>query len=115
MASDIFIRSCSCLLATLASSFTLAFSPVHAQSVKPQLDRPSSTEPNSIPGDRQLIRREQAPLPLDRVYQTPIEQFEPPFKDVSRDHWAYEAVTRLFYSGVVKGEATPATKSNQSN
>jgi hypothetical protein len=64
------------------------------------------SEPNSIPPtDQELIRREQAPLPLDRVYQTPIEQFEPPFTDVPREHWAYEAVTRLFYSGVVKGEA----------
>ena len=67
-------------------------------------------------GDRNSssIRREQAPLPLNRVYQTPIEQFEPAFTDVPRNHWAYEAVTRLFYSGVVKGEPTPDS-STQSN
>ncbi len=55
----------------------------------------------AVPGAS--IRRDQAPLPLGTVYQTPIEQFEPAFSDVPTDHWAYEAVTRLFYSGIVSG------------
>ncbi|HEY9858941.1 MAG TPA: hypothetical protein V6D16_05510 [Candidatus Obscuribacterales bacterium] len=59
------------------------------------------------------IRRQDAPLPIPQVYETPIEQFEPPFSDVPRDHWAYEAVTRLFYIGGVKGEPTTPTNSTQ--
>lgn len=114
MASRLFIRTCSVCLMTAVSSL-IAVSSVNAQSVEPQPQpqQPSSPTPNSIPQNQQLIRREQAPLPLDRVYQTPIEQFEPAFTDVPRDHWAYEAVTRLFYSGVVKGEAKPANQSTQ--
>jgi len=105
MASQMIVRTCSFWLMTVASSLALAVSPVCAQSVESQ-PQPPVSEPNSIPPTNQeLIRREQAPLPLDRVYQTPVERFEPPFTDVPRQHWAYEAVTRLFYSGVVKGEA----------
>ena len=59
------------------------------------------------------IRRQDAPLPIPQVYETPIEQFEPPFSDVPREHWAYEAVTRLFYIGGVKGEPTTPTNSTQ--
>ncbi len=106
MASQMIVRICSFWLIAVASSLALAVSSVCAQSVESQPQPSSVSEPNSIPPtDQELIRREQAPLPLDRVYQTPIEQFEPPFTDVPREHWAYEAVTRLFYSGVVKGEA----------
>lgn len=101
MASQTFVRTASFWLMIVASS--IAVNPVSAQPVDPQPQLPAS-EPNSTRGERELIRREQAPLPLDRVYQTPIEQFEPPFTDVPKDHWAYEAVTRLFYSGVVKGD-----------
>ncbi|MBD2103525.1 S-layer homology domain-containing protein [Leptolyngbya sp. FACHB-261] len=54
------------------------------------------------------IRRSQAPLPLATVYQTPISQFEPPFTDVPTGHWAYEAVTRLFYSGILRGQSGPS-------
>jgi hypothetical protein len=115
MLSRLFVRTCSFWLAAVASSLSLAVSPVHAQAVESQLDQPPSSEPNSIPQNQQIIRRDQAPLPLNRVYQTPIEQFEPAFTDVPSDHWAYEAVTRLFYSGVVKGEPTPANPSTQSN
>ncbi len=109
-----FIRTCSFYLMAVVSSL-IAVSEVNAQSVEPQPQpqQQSSPTPNSIPPHQQLIRREQAPLPLDRVYQTPIEQFEPAFTDVPRDHWAYEAVTRLFYIGVVKGEAPPANQSTQ--
>lgn len=113
MASHLFVRTCSFYLMAVVSSL-IAVSSVNAQSVEPQPQpqQPSPT-PNSIPQNQQLIRREQAPLPLDRIYQTPIEQFEPAFTDVPRDHWAYEAVTRLFYTGVVKGEAKPANQSTQ--
>lgn len=110
-----FVRTCSFWLVVVASSLTLAVNPIHAQVVEPQPEQPSSSEPNSVPQNQQIIRRQQAPLPLDQVYQTPIEQFEPAFPDVPRDHWAYEAVTRLFYSGVVKGEPTPANPSTQFN
>jgi len=102
MVSQFLVRSCSFCLLAVASSLTLAFSPVHAQTVEP-LEQPSAPEPNSVPDTQQLIRREQAPLPLDQVYQTPIEQFEPPFADVPRNHWAYEAVTRVFYGGIIRG------------
>jgi hypothetical protein len=102
MVPQLLVRSCSFCLVAVASSLTLAINPVHAQTVEP-LEQPSSPEPNSVPDTQQLIRREQAPLPLDRVYQTPIEQFEPPFADVPRNHWAYEAVTRVFYGGIVRG------------
>lgn len=110
MTDRFFVRTCSICLFAIAS-MTLAVSSVGAQSVEPP--QPPTSEPNSI-HQGQLLRREQAPLPLNRVYQTPIEQFEPPFKDVPRNHWAYEAVTRLFYIGVVKGEAQSpnSTKSN---
>ena len=101
MASQTFVRTCCFWLIVVASS--IAVNPVRAQPVETQPQLPAS-EPNPTGGDGELIRREQAPLPLDRVYQTPVEQFEPPFTDVPKDHWAYEAVTRLFYSGVVKGD-----------
>jgi hypothetical protein len=101
MTSQTFVRTCSIWLMAVAS--LIGVDPVRAQSAKTQ-PQPSASEPNLTGGDRELIRREQAPLPLNRVYQTPIEQFEPPFTDVPKDHWAYEAVTRLFYSGVVKGD-----------
>lgn len=109
MASRLFVRTCSFYLITVISSL-IAVGSANAQSVEPQPPQPSPT-PNSIP--QQQLRREQAPLPLDRVYQTPLQQFEPAFTDVPKDHWAYEAVTRLFYIGVVKGEAKPANQSTQ--
>ncbi len=110
MASRLFVRTCSFYLMTVVSSL-IAVGTVNAQPVEPQPQQPSSPTPNSIPQNQQLIRREQAPLPLDRVYQTPLPQFEPAFTDIPKDHWAYEAVTRLFYSGVVKGETKPANQS----
>ena len=112
MADRFFVRTCYYCLFAIAS-MTLAVSSVRAQSVEGPPQLPTS-KPNAIERQGQLFRREQAPLPLNRVYQTPIEQFEPPFKDVPRNHWAYEAVTRLFYIGVVKGEPTSpnSTKSN---
>lgn len=53
------------------------------------------------------IGRDQAPLPLSQVYGTPIDQFQPAFADVAPDHWAYEAVTRLYYSGIMSGYPAP--------
>lgn len=52
-----------------------------------------------------VIDPEAAPLPLSLALETPIDQFAPVFVDVSRDHWAYEAVTRLYYGGIVSGYA----------
>lgn len=109
MTSQTFVRTASFWLMIVASA--IAVNPVRAQSVETRSQLPAS-EPNLTGSDRELIRREQAPLPLDRVYQTPVEQFEPPFTDVPKEHWAYEAVTRLFYSGVVKGD-TPTKVPNQ--
>lgn len=109
MAHQILIRTCSFYLIAAVSSL-IAVSSVNAQE-QPQ---PSSPIPDSVQ-KQQPIRREQAPLPLDRVYETPIEQFEPAFTDVPRNHWAYEAVTRLFYIGVVKGEAQSTNQSTKNN
>ena len=112
MADRIFVRTCSFFLFVMASM--TAVNSVRAQPVEPRSQQQPTTEFNRGDRNSSSIRREQAPLPLDRVYQTPIEQFEPAFTDVPRNHWAYEAVTRLFYSGVVKGEPTP-NSSTQSN
>lgn len=112
MADRIFVRTCSFFLFAMAS--TIAVNSVRAQSVEPPQQQPT-TEFNRGDRNSSSIRREQAPLPLNRVYQTPIEQFEPAFTDVPRNHWAYEAVTRLFYSGVVKGEPASPNSSTQSN
>ena len=112
MADRIFVRTCSFFLFVMASM--TAVNSVRAQPVEPRSQQQPTTEFNSGDRNSSSIRREQAPLPLNRVYQTPIEQFEPAFTDVPRNHWAYEAVTRLFYSGVVKGEPTP-NSSTQSN
>lgn len=111
MAHQILIRTCSFYLIAAVSSL-IAVSCVNAQE-QPQPLQPSPT-PNAIE-KQQPIRREQAPLPLNRVYETPIEQFEPAFTDVPRNHWAYEAVTRLFYIGVVKGEAQSTNQSTKTN
>ena len=108
MAHQILIRTCSFYLIAAVSSL-IAVSCVNAQ------EEPQPSSPTPTVEKQQPIRRQQAPLPLDRVYETPIEQFEPAFTDVPRDHWAYEAVTRLFYIGVVKGEAQSTDQStNQS-
>lgn len=111
MARQILIRTCPFYLIAVVSSL-IAVSSVNAQEPQPQPPQLSSPTPTV---QKQPIRREQAPLPLDKVYETPIEQFEPAFTDVPKDHWAYEAVTRLFYIGVVKGEAQSTNQStNQS-
>ena len=112
MADRIFVRTCSFFLFVMASM--TAVNSVRAQPVEPRSQQQPTTEFNRGDRNSSSIRREQAPLPLNRVYQTPIEQFEPAFTDVPRNHWAYEAVTRLFYSGVVRGEPTP-NSSTQSN
>ncbi len=102
------------VLGTLSGS-AIAIQPAQAQT--PDLS-PTDSTAQLIPTDPALnqgypIRRQDAPLPIPQVYETPIEQFEPPFSDVPRDHWAYEAVTRLFYIGGLKGEPTTPTNSTQ--
>ena len=113
MADRIFVRTCCFCLFAIASM--TAVNSVRAQSVEPGSQQQPTTEFNRGDRNSSSIRREQAPLPLNRVYQTPIEQFEHAFTDVPRNHWAYEAVTRLFYSGVVKGEPASPNSSTQSN
>jgi hypothetical protein len=100
------------VLGTLTGS-AIAVQPAQAQT--PDL-APAASPAQPIQGDPAQgypIRRQDAPLPIPQVYATPIEQFEPPFSDVPRDHWAYEAVTRLFYIGGVKGEPKTSTNSTQ--
>ena len=74
------------------------------EAIQPRFASPDAAVTQATPTSA-TISREQAPLPLSTVLQTPVEQFEPVFADVSTDHWAYEAVTRLFYSGIVSGYA----------
>ncbi|MBE9182086.1 S-layer homology domain-containing protein [Oculatella sp. LEGE 06141] len=69
----------------------------------PRFTSPSAPTVTQVPPGNVTVTRDQAPLPLGTVYQTPIANFEPAFSDVPTDHWAYEAVTRLFYSGIVSG------------
>ena len=100
------------VLGTLSGS-AIAVQPAQAQT--PDL-APAESPAQPVqrdPAQDYPIRRQDAPLPIPQVYATPIEQFEPPFSDVPRDHWAYEAVTRLFYIGGVKGEPTTSTNSTQ--
>lgn len=92
-------------------SQAIAVQPAQAQAPAESPSQPTQVDPTldqSYP-----IRRQDAPLPIPQVYATPIEQFEPPFSDVPRDYWAYEAVTRLFYIGGVKGEPSTSTNSTQ--
>ena len=96
-------------------SQAIAVQPAQAQT--PDL-APTDPTAQPTPTDPALnqgypIRRQDAPLPIPQVYATPIEQFEPPFSDVPRDHGAFDAVTRLFYIGGVKGEPTTPTNSTQ--
>ena len=102
------------VLGTLTGSAVAMQPPVQAQA--PDLEpaeSPSQPQVDPTLDQGYPIRRQDAPLPIPQVYATPIEQFEPPFSDVPRDHWAYEAVTRLFYIGGVKGEPTTPTNSTQ--
>lgn len=104
----------------LAVAIATSFSPIHltaqAQSVEgsgnpltesaqPRFTSPTAPAVTQSSPVNATISRDQAPLPLGTVLETPIEQFEPAFAEVSSDHWAYEAVTRLFYSGIVSGYA----------
>jgi hypothetical protein len=93
---------------------TLMMQPAQAQLAEPiapaatEAELPRFSDPNapavtqSAPANVTLTR-DQAPLPLQTVYQTPIEQIEPAFADVPTTHWAYEAITRLYYSGIMRG------------
>ncbi|MBD2058550.1 S-layer homology domain-containing protein [Oculatella sp. FACHB-28] len=76
------------------------------EAAQPRFTSPTAPAVAQTSPTSATISRDQAPLPLSAVLETPIEQFEPAFADVSTDHWAYEAVTRLFYSGIVSGYAT---------
>jgi hypothetical protein len=75
------------------------------ESAQPRFASPTAPAVTQTVPVNATISRDQAPLPLSTVLETPIEQFEPAFADVATDHWAYEAVTRLFYSGIVSGYA----------
>lgn len=92
----------------LAAAAGLMSPAAQAQPATPNESLPRFTSPTApaVPQTQltsPTVTREQAPLPLQTVYNTSIEQFEPPFADVATNHWAYEAVTRLFYSGIVSG------------
>lgn len=103
------------LAVAIATSVGFTQTTVQAQPIKASGEAVTESEPRftspTAPAVAQTsptsatISRDQAPLPLGTVLETPIEQFEPVFVDVSTDHWAYEAVTRLFYSGIVSGYA----------
>jgi hypothetical protein len=104
------------LVAAIATSVGFTHTTAQAQSVEDsgetatEFAQPRFTSPTA-PAVAQTtpagatISPDQAPLPLGIVLETPVEQFEPVFADVSTDHWAYEAVTRLFYSGIISGYA----------
>lgn len=104
------VRSLGGLLLGSLGWGAIALMPAQAQS--PDLIPDNSTPALETPTNQAYpIRRQDAPLPIPQVYQTPIEQFEPPFSDVPRDHWAYEAVTRLFYIGGGPRETITPTQS----
>lgn len=51
----------------------------------------------------ETITADRAPLPIGEVYAQPVERFENPFPDVTPGDWAYEAVVRMYYTGILKG------------
>jgi hypothetical protein len=110
MLKQTLVRSLGGLLLGSLGWGAIALTPAQAQS--PDLAPDNSTPAVETPTNGAYpIRRQDAPLPIPQVYETPIEQFEPPFSDVPRDHWAYEAVTRLFYIGGGPREAITPTQS----
>ncbi|MBC8121711.1 MAG: S-layer homology domain-containing protein [Gemmatimonadaceae bacterium] len=58
----------------------------------------------------QTITPDRAPLPIDEVYAQPVERFENPFRDVTPGDWAYEAVVRMYYTGILKGYPSSLSK-----
>jgi uncharacterized protein YdeI (BOF family) len=97
--------SASFSLSTIAQAQSVAEPSAVTESAQPRFTSPTAPAVTQTVPASSTISRDQAPLPLDTVLETPIEQFAPAFADVSTDHWAYEAVTRLFYSGIVSGYA----------
>jgi hypothetical protein len=104
------------LVAAIATGVSFSHTTAQAQSVEdsgetvtesaqPRFTSPTAPAVAQTSPASAVISPDQAPLPLAVVLETPIEKFEPVFADVSTDHWAYEAVTRLFYSGIVSGYA----------
>lgn len=45
---------------------------------------------------------------VDAVYAIFVEDFELPFKDIPKDHWCYNHVKNLYFSGIING-VTPDT------
>jgi uncharacterized protein YdeI (BOF family) len=97
--------SASFSLPTIAQAQSVEEPSAATESAQPRFTSPTAPAVTQTVPANSTISRDQAPLPLGTVLETPIERFEPAFADVSTDHWAYAAVTRLFYSGIVSGYA----------